>query len=122
MRPEAGIRARWAAVRADQARAAVTGGPPDWVARRDEPPDWIAALGTTLERALAAQLPRSTGGHRASTAEKRAAYALFAAKRNAVAGLAGLPGRGRGRGAVFASMRDPGDMSPLARRIFGAGQ
>ncbi len=119
MKPETGIRAHWAAVHG-QARAAVTGGPPDWIAGREELPDWIARLGTSLERALAGQLPRGTGGHRASTAEKRAAYALFVSKRNAVAGLAGLPGRGRG--AVFASMRDPGDMSPLARRIFGGGR
>jgi hypothetical protein len=78
---------------------------PEWIERLpggDDPPAWLRAK-------LAAG---ATGGHRASAAERRAAYAMFAARRNAIRGQAGHPG-------VFASMRDPDDMSPMARRIFG---
>jgi hypothetical protein len=69
----------------------------------DDLPAW-------LRDALRAQ---GAGGHRATAAERRAAYARFAAARNAAA-------RSRpARGAVFASMRAPDDMSPLARKLFG---
>jgi hypothetical protein len=47
-------------------------------------------------------------------AERRAAFARFTAARSHAARPA--------RGAVFASMRGPGDVSPLAARVFGIGR
>lgn len=93
---DSGIRARWAAVSASNAatpRRRVPAPPP-----AVRVPDWLG--------------PRGTGGHRATAAERRAAYAMFTANRSAMAGLAGRPG-------VFASMREPDSMSPLCQRIFG---
>jgi hypothetical protein len=69
---------------------------------RDEMPAWLRQV-------------FGTGGHTASAAEKRQAWARFSAERNARA----FP-TGAGSG-VFASMRGPGEVSPLGRRVFGAG-
>ena len=81
---------------------------PAWIrdmTQRAEAPAWIRNPGRT----------GGTGGHRPTLAERRAAYALFTALRDTGLGQPGRPG-------VFATMRDPDDMSPLARRLFGAGQ
>ena len=59
----------------------------------------------------------STGGHQATAAEKRQAWARFAGERDALA----FPAGEARQGAVFASLRGPGETSPLARRVYGVG-
>ncbi len=81
---------------------------PAWLRDKlhDGPPVW-------LRNALRRQ---GVGGHTAGAAERAAAWAAFTAKRTAAATRPAAHGR------VFASLRDPADVSPLARKIFGAGR
>jgi len=71
-------------------------------------PGWLAA----------GQRGGGTGGHRATAAEQAQAQALavYEAKRGAVRARPAVYGR------VLASLRSPGDMPPVVRRIFGASR
>jgi hypothetical protein len=87
-------------------------------------PEWVEKLQGAVSRALeddmpawlrGAARPAGTGGHRAGAAEKQAVYARFVAMRDADRATSARP-------PVFASMRGPDDVSPLVRKIFGAGR